>query len=85
MAEIGLWQLAGTALGSALTVKILDIIYLEIRHRLDKSQTATRFVDEHLDPLLKAADELVGKLQALGREDFLPLRHITQKGRTIRQ
>jgi hypothetical protein len=31
MAEIGLWQLAGTALGSALTVKILDIIYLEIR------------------------------------------------------
>lgn len=70
MAEISWLQLAGVALGSGLTVKLLDIIYLEIRRHSEQSQTAARFVDEHLDPVLKAADELVGKLQSLGREDF---------------
>lgn len=64
MAEISWLQLAGVALGSGLTVKILDIGYQEARRYFEKTQTATRFVDEHLDPLLKAADELVGKLLA---------------------
>jgi hypothetical protein len=70
VAEVSLWQLAGFGLGSAFTVKLLDIAYQEIRRRFERSQTATRFVDEHLDPILKAADELVGKLHSLGREDF---------------
>ena len=79
MAEIGWWQVVGAALGGGLTVKVLDIVYLEIRSRADRSLTATRFVDEHLDPLLKAADELVGKLHALGREDFRPLRNLDDR------
>jgi hypothetical protein len=58
------------AIGGGLVVKLFDIAYLEIRRRIDKQQTSTSFVDQHLDPLLKAADELVGKLHSLGREDF---------------
>lgn len=76
MAEVSWWQLAGFSLGSAFTVKLLDIAYQEVRRRFERSQTAARFVDEHLDPILKSIDELVGKLQSLGREDFRSLRSI---------
>jgi hypothetical protein len=38
--------------------------------------SAGRYVNEHLDPILKSADELVGKLQSLGREDFRSLRSV---------
>jgi hypothetical protein len=58
------------AIGGGFVVKILDIAYLEFRRRADREQSATTFVDQHLDPLLKAADELVGKLLSLGKEDF---------------
>ncbi len=57
-------------IGGGFVVKMLDIWYLEIRRRREKQQAASSFVDQHLDPLLKAADELVGKLLSLGREDF---------------
>ena len=60
--------IAGISGGGA--VKAADIIYLELRRSADRKQTATKFVDQHLDPLLKAADELVGKLNSLGKEDF---------------
>ena len=76
MAETTFLQIVGAALGGGFTVKILDIIYLEVRRRLEGSRTAARFVDEHLDPILKSADELVGKLQSLGREDFRSLRSV---------
>jgi len=58
------------AIGGGLIVKLLDIAYLEVRRRDDRRKSTTSFVDQHLDPLLKAADELVGKLLSLGREDF---------------
>src|ERR1700735_1346871 len=73
VAEISWLQLAGVALGSGLTVKILDIGYQETRRHFERAQTATRFVDEHLDPLLKASDELVGKLLAAGEAGFASL------------
>ncbi|HXY99618.1 MAG TPA: hypothetical protein VEI03_06430 [Stellaceae bacterium] len=76
MAETGWLQAAAAGLGGGLTVKVLDIIYLEIRRRFERSGAATQFVDEHLDPLLKSTDELVGKLHALGRDDFRALRHL---------
>jgi len=71
--EVGWIQLFTAALGGGLTVKIVDIIYQEVRRRLDQTQSATKFVDEHLDPLLKAADELVGKLHSMASEDFKTL------------
>ena len=66
------------AIGGGLVVKVLDIIYLELRRRDDRRQSASKFVDQHLDPLLKAADELVGKLLSMGREDFQSLRDIPE-------
>lgn len=66
-------QLFIAALGGGVTVKAIDIFYQEIRRRSDKTQSVTKFVDEHLDPLLKAADELVGKLHSLATEDFKTL------------
>jgi len=52
-------QLFSAALGGGLTVKTVDIIYQEARRRRDQTKSATKFVDEHMDPLLKAADEVV--------------------------
>jgi hypothetical protein len=73
--EITWFSLFAAALGGGLTVKLLDIFYQEIRRRLDKTQTVTKFLDDHLDPLLKSADEVVGKLHSLATEDFKTLAH----------
>lgn len=66
-------QLLIAALGGGITVKLLDIGYQELRYWMDRSRTAEQFVDEHLDQLLKAADELVGKLRSLAERDFKTL------------
>jgi hypothetical protein len=66
-------RLLVAAIGGGFVVKLLDIGYLEFRRRDEGRQSATKFVDQHLDPLLKAADELVGKLLSLGKEDFRAL------------
>lgn len=73
MADFEWFKMVTVALGSGLTVKLLDIWYQEVRRRSDRSQSAQHFVDEHLDPLLKSADELVGKLRSLADEDFKSL------------
>jgi len=76
MAEIGWFQLLTAALGGGVTVKALDIFYQEFRQRSERTRSAQRFVDEHLDPLLKAGDELVGKLRSLAENDFKELRDL---------
>jgi hypothetical protein len=63
-------QLITAAIGGGLFVKVLDILYQEIKSKYARTETAKRFVDGHLDQLLKSADELVGKLLSLAREDF---------------
>src|SRR5271166_3816063 len=70
MANLSWFQIIGLALGSGLTVKLLDIIYQEIQHWRSSRHTATTFIDEHLEPLLKSADELNGKLRSLAESDF---------------
>ena len=77
------FRLVAAALGGGLVVKFLDILYEELRRRSDKSEAAKRFVDEHLDPLLKAADELVGKIVSLAGEDFKSLRGVASKADRI--
>jgi hypothetical protein len=72
-ADFSWLQVFGAALGGGVTVKAIDIIYQEVRRRQDTTQTAKKFVDEHLDPLLKAADEMVGKLHSLAVSDFKAL------------
>jgi hypothetical protein len=71
--SIGWLQLFSAALGGGLTVKVVDIIYQELRRRWERSQSASGFLDKNLDPLLKAADEVVGKLHSLATEDFQSL------------
>jgi hypothetical protein len=66
------------AIGGGFVVKLLDIGYLEFRRRDEKQQSVANFVDQHLDPILKAADELVGKLLSLGKEDFQSLADIPE-------
>ena len=75
MADFDLLKLLVAGLGGGLTVKILDIGYQELRRRFEGHRSARRFVDENLDPVLKAADELVGKLRALANSDFRTLRN----------
>lgn len=63
-------KLVVAGISGGAVVKFVDIAYLEIRRRADGRRSSSSFVDQHLDPLLKAADELVGKLLSLGKEDF---------------
>ena len=72
--QLGLLRLLGAGLLGALLVKVLEIGYQELRRRSERRRVAQRFVDEHLDPVLKAADELVGKLRSLAMADFKTLR-----------
>ena len=62
------------ALGGGLTVKALEIAYQEYTSRKVERTTGTRNVDASLEPLLRAADELSGKLRSLAEQDFLPIR-----------
>jgi hypothetical protein len=64
------FQLLSAALAGAGGAKIVDIVYAELRRFADRKQSATRFLDSHLDPLLKTADEVFGKLHSLANEDF---------------
>jgi hypothetical protein len=76
MSDMSWGQLFVAALGGGLTVKVLDIAYQEFRHRKARSLTAEEFVDQHLGPLLKTADELVGKLRSLAEVDFKPVHRV---------
>jgi hypothetical protein len=58
----------------ALGVKALDISVTALRHRFERRRSLAEVADEHLDPLLKAADELVGKVRSLAVRDFASLR-----------
>ena len=75
MDSMEILQLLAAAFGGGFTVKMLDIVYQELRRRFEGRKSARRFVDENLDPVLKAADEVVGKLMSLGSEDFRTLRN----------
>ena len=68
------FQLLLAALGGGVVVKLLDIGYQELLRRRDKRGSSRKFLDENLDPVLKAADELFGKLRSLAAEDFKVLR-----------
>ncbi len=73
----GSWlELLGAALGGGASVKLLDILYQELRRRLDRSQATRSAVSGRFDPLLKVTDELVGKLLALAKDDFQSLQNI---------
>ena len=63
-------DLLGAGLSGGVIVKVLDYLYKEYRRRTEARQSATDVIDRHIDPILKSADELVGKLRSLAQSDF---------------
>jgi hypothetical protein len=61
------------ALGGGGTVKLADIAYQEYRDWASRRSSSTQNIDQILEPLLKSADELVGKLRSLAEQDFTPI------------
>jgi hypothetical protein len=70
----GQWSTVTAVISGGAIWKIIEFLWGEYRRRADKRQTAKEFVDTHLSPLLKAADELHGKLRSLAENDFQDLR-----------
>jgi hypothetical protein len=65
-------SLFSAAFSGVVVARIFEIVYTEVRRRADRKQSAAKFLDSHIDPLLKAADEVVGKLHSLATEEFNP-------------
>jgi hypothetical protein len=57
-----------------LAQRLFGSLFSELRGRWQASAAARRVIDTQLDPLLKAADELQGKLRSLAEEDFREFR-----------
>lgn len=53
-----------------LSWKLIEFAYPIIKERQDRKRDAYTFVSQSIDPILKAADELYGKLVSLSDEDF---------------
>src|SRR5260370_41260193 len=77
MAEVTWLQIIVLALGSSVLVKVLDIIYQEVVRWRANQKSAEQVTDQHIFPLLKAADELLGKLHTLADKDFKSIQGIT--------
>jgi len=60
----------GAGFSGGVAVKLLDYGYQEYRRRSETSRTAKNITDTHIDPILKSADELVGKIRSLAQADF---------------
>jgi len=65
LSEIALALITGGVFG-ALLLKLIEILI----SRSEKKSTAKNILNKNLDPILKAADDLVGKLYSLQRADF---------------
>ncbi len=66
-------DLFSAALAGGIVAKAVEILYSEYRRRSEAEVTAKATVARHLDPILKAADELSGKLSSLAKDDFKEL------------
>ena len=70
------WDLVAVFLGGGIggiAVKVLDYLHSELQSRRQASRSSRDLVNLHLDPILKAADELVGKTRSLAASDFKEL------------
>lgn len=66
-------KFASAVVSGGLLLKLIEFLWGERKRRIDKAQAAKAFVDTYLGPLLKAADELMGKLHSLVKRDFKDL------------
>lgn len=58
------------ALAGGLIAKLVDYPVAWIKYHSTERKSAKALVDAHLDPLLKAADAIVGKTTSLAERDF---------------
>jgi hypothetical protein len=68
-----LGELLTAAVTGGVGSKILDGFYEVGKVQLGERRSAKRVVQRHLDPILKASDELVGKIRSWARTDFRAL------------
>ena len=74
MAEQSWWSVFVAAFSGASSFAVLEFFYKEFKGWRKDQRDHTRTVDVSLEPLLRSADELVGKLRSLAERDFLPIR-----------
>jgi hypothetical protein len=60
----------GAALSGGIVAKLIDYPVDWIKYSFGQRKSAKALVDAHLDPLLKAADAIVGKTSSLADRDF---------------
>lgn len=70
----GWWELFAAAIGGGASFKLLEILYKEATDWWKARSLSARGVTSSLEPLVKSADELVGKLRSLAEQDFIPVR-----------
>lgn len=65
--------LVAAALGGGFSVKLFEVLHQEYKDWKAQRSDRSRNIDQSLEPLLRAADELVGKLRSLSEQDFIPI------------
>lgn len=73
MADQNFLSLLAAALGGGFAVKFFEIVHQEYTSWRTKRFDHASNIDQSLAPLLRAADELVGKLRSLAEQDFIPI------------
>ena len=73
------WTLLTAAVGGGFFVEVFKLAFGEGRSWLARRNSDAETIVTNLEPMLKASDELVGKLTSLGRSDFLVLRRSPSK------
>ncbi len=73
----GWWELFAAAIGGGAFLKLFEILYKEAADWWKARSVTARGVTSSLEPLVKSADELVGKLRSLAEQDFIPIRRQT--------
>lgn len=70
MASSSFLDLLIAALGGGVSANVIDHLWTEFQERRTSRRTVEHLVETHLDPILKTADELFGKLRDLAIRDF---------------
>jgi hypothetical protein len=83
MAEANWLQLFASSVGGGVVVKVFDYVREEYRRRRERSENAKDLLTKHHDPILKAADELVGHIRSLVIYDFSDFRGSAGTHRSI--
>lgn len=70
MSEPTWLTLLASSIGGGFVVKLFDYLHDELRRYRERTHTAKDLLTKHHDPILKAADELVGEIRSLAITDF---------------